>query len=265
MTDTQTTVEEAFDAAPGIPPEPTVEVPVPTVTEEAPAPEPTRQPQEAEPVDYKEKFGASTREAQRLADELRAEREETARLRALAGVSEDAPEPGTPSEALYPGFEELDEESQRNLREFTGTIERRTLEQVYKDPAIAFARETFNEKKFDAAFDKVAERYPELRNSQEEFKSKYFRAHNVPDNIETILADVAKVHLFDKAHEMGAAEERERSERIDMERAGGGQAPQHVASRTLEEWDRMRQENPAEFAKLSKEFAADMEAGKLGE
>lgn len=263
MTDTPNpSVEEAFDAAP-VTPEPTVEAPAP-VTEPVDPAEPGPKQPEGEQVDYKEKFSASSREAQRLLEESKEKDAEIERLKALAGERDPA-EPATPSTSLYPGFEELSEDEQNNLRAFTETVQRSTMAEVNKDPAIAFARETYNKGKFNDAFEAVVAKFPALRESEAEFKAKFYNPKNVPDNIETILTDVAKVHLFDKAHDLGAAEERERQGRIDTERANGGQPPVHTASRSLEEWQRMQQENPAEFARHSKEYQADLEAGKLGE
>lgn len=258
--ETQTTVEQAFDAAPA----PTVEAPITTVTEENLTPE-QRAAQEAEPVvDYKEKFSASSREALRLKTEGEAEKARAdaaeARLAELEGAG-----PGGSSEALFPGFEELSEDQQRDLQNFTGTIRKQAVDEIMKDPAIAHARDQYNRTKFNEAFDKVATELPELRESQAEFKAKYFRPTNVPDNIESILRDVAKSHLFDKARDIGALEGREQAERLDLERARGGEGPRVTTHRTLEDWQRMQQENPAQFASLSKEYNEDVSAGRLGE
>lgn len=252
-------VEAAFDAAPTAP---TIEAPAPERTVESAAP--NGESPEGEPIDYKEKFSASSAEALRLLEEDKKNKAEIERLRNL--VPPEPAEPAAPSEELYPGFEELDDASKENLTQFTESIRKRTLDDVYKDPAIAFARQTFNEKKFGEAFEKVLETLPELRESKDEFKAKYFNPTNVPDNIETILVDVGKSFLFDRARDIGTQEGREQAKRIDMERARGGAEGAIVpTTRTLEEWQRMQQENPAEFAKHSKEYQADMESGKLPE
>lgn len=249
-------VEEAFDAAPVQ----TGEHSLPPGTVEPPAPSGVGP--EAVP-DYEKKFKASSTEALRLKAERDAEK---ARADAAeAALAAGGPGLGDASEPLYPGFEELDEEAQRGIRTISELAERRALERVYQDPAIAHARETFNRKKFDDAFERVAASLPALRENADEFKAKYFNPQNVPDNIESILTDVGKSYLYDKAHDLGAQEERERQERIDLERGQGGEPPVHVRSRTLEEWDRMREENPARFASLHKEYRADLESGKLGE
>lgn len=213
-------------------------------------------------IDYKKKFSESSGEAQRLfrenqeKDKIIAEFRKDPLLDSKTNLDD--------AEVLYPGFEELDEDAQRNLLAYTDTVTKRAREEILKDPAISFARLAYNEKKFNDAFDAVSATYPELKNSKEDFKSKYFNPNNVPENIETILGDVAKIYLFDQAKEIGATEERNKAERIDLERGtGGDKEPQQ--SRTLDEWNRMAQENPAKFAKLSKEFNADMEAGKLKE
>lgn len=211
---------------------------------------------EAEPViDYKQKFSESSKEALRLLEENKAKDAELERLR---GLGEQ------PSESLYPGFEDLDEDQKESMLRFTNSLKSNIKEDLYKDPAIAFQRKMYNENKFDTALSSLVDKYPGLKESKDDFKTKYFKADNVPDNIEQILGDVAKIYLFDKAKELGATEERERSNRLDTERARGGERLPQTA-RTLEEWNRMAQENPAKFAKLSKEYKSDLESGKLTE
>jgi len=216
--------------------------------------EPTNPTEEAEPqIDYRNKFAESSKEALRLYEEnkrLQAELE--------ARGTEETP----PANDLYPGFEELDPEAQANLIAYTDMVSKRAIDSVYKDPAIAFARTTYNETKFDKALAEVVSKYPELANSKDEFKNKYFNASNTPDNIDVILEDMAKIHLFEKAKEIGAMEEKQKANRIDLERATGGEkAP--TSSRSLEDWHRMMQENPAQFAKHSKEYNDDLASGKL--
>ena len=207
---------------------------------------------EAEPeIDYKTKFAESSKEALRLYEENKRLAEELA-----AKGTEETPS----ANDLYPGFEELDPEAQANLIAYTDMVTKRAIENVYKDPAIAFAKTTYNEAKFDKALAEVASKYPDL--DKADFKAKYFNPNNVPDNIADIVEDMAKIHLFDKAKALGAKEEQEKANRIDLERAtGGDKAP--TTSRTLEDWHRMAQENPAKFAKLSKEYNDDLISGKL--
>lgn len=261
MTENQTTVEQAFDAAPNAP---TVEAPAPEVTEENPTLE-KGAGQEAEPViDYKEKFSHSSAEAQRLLQENKDKDAEIERLRLLA--EPPAPEPGESSEALFPGFEELDENQQRDLEQFTGTIRKQAVDEVMKDPAIAFARRNYAESQFDASFQEVARELPQLLESSAEFKQKFFNPNAAtPSNLKAILLDLGKGFLFDKARDIGVQEGREQAERIEVERALGGDGHQVTTHRTLEEWSRMQQENPAEFAKHSKEYHEDLAAGRLGE
>jgi hypothetical protein len=210
--------------------------------------------QDAEPeIDYKVKFAESAKEAQRLYHE----NEELKKLQAEESV-------GNPQtvENLYPGFEDLDADAQANLLAYTNAITGKAKDEIYKDPAIAFARKQFNESKWNGAFDSVTSKYPELANSKEEFKQKYFNANNVPENIDSILDDVAKIYLFDKARLMGAEDERTRQERVDLERSTGGDRVAK-STRSIEDWQRMAESNPAEFAKHAKEYHADLESGKL--
>ncbi len=210
--------------------------------------------EEAEPqIDYRNKFAESSKEALRLYEENKRLQEELE-----ARGTEETP----PANDLYPGFEELDPEAQANLIAYTDMVTRRAMENVYKDPAIAFAKRTYNESKFDKALAEVVSKYPNLANSKDEFKNKYFNPNNTPDNIDVILEDMAKIHLFDKAKDIGVQEAQQKANRIDLERSTGGEkAP--TSSRSLEDWHRMMQENPAKFAKLSKEYNADMASGKL--
>jgi hypothetical protein len=165
-------------------------------------------------------------------------------------------------ENLYPGFEQLDKEAQDNLINYTNIVTKRAKDEILKDPAIAFARNNYSETKWNNAFESVATKFPELKTDKENFKAKYFKAGNVPNNIENILEDIAKIHLFDKAKEIGAKEEKAKTDRIDTERStGGDRTPKSV--RSLEDWQRMANENPQKFASLSKEYNSDIESGKI--
>lgn len=208
--------------------------------------------------DYKEKFSASSREAQRLADELKARDEELERLRKLSEQDNDS----TPVEEIYPGFNDLPQDEQENLIRYTQSIENRVASKLQSTPEYTFAKKQYNEGKWNSAFDKVISQRPELAGHRDEFKAKYFKADNVPDNIDEILSDLSKVYLFDHAKDIGAQEEAEKSSRIEIERQkGGDKTPK--ASRSLEDWQRLAAENPAQFAKQSKQYREDLTSGKL--
>lgn len=213
-------------------------------------------------VDYKVKFSESSKEANRLLEENKKKDAEIARLAEIARENES--KKGAIAESLYPGFEELDEESKENLVNYTKTVEDRVKSEIYKDPAISFARQSYNEKKWNDAFVEISQTFPELASDKDAFKSKYYNPNNVPENITSILKDIAKIHLFDKAKEIGAREEEEKKNRIELDRSGGGEKDKPTG-RTLEEWQRMQVENPAKFAKESKQFLNDMSSGKLKE
>ncbi len=169
-------------------------------------------------------------------------------------------------EKMIPGFEMYDEDTQKAFQSFYSNIRKNIIDDFNKDPAIQFARSTYNEKKWNEAFETVASnpQFADLRQSKEEFRKKYFQPHNVPDNIVEILTELAKSFLFDKAREIGAEEERKKQERIDSERANGGDKTP-PASRTLADWEYLARTNPKEFARRSKEYQADLDAGKLKE
>lgn len=209
-------------------------------------------------VDYATKFSESSKEAQRLYQENKA-------LKEALELKDNVQEQGAHvqnTDNFYPGFEDLDENAKNNLIAYTNTVTKRAKEEIYRDPAIAFAKKQYNEQVWDSAFNKAIQEYPELADTKSEFKSKYFNVNNVPENIESILKDVAKIHLFDKAKEIGAKEQSEKAGRIDLERSTAGSKDPQV-KRSLEDWNRMAQENPAKFSSLSKEFNADMSGGKI--
>lgn len=210
-------------------------------------------------IDYKVKFGESSKEALRLLEEKKLLEKENAELKAQKELGETH----TPSmENLYPGFEDLDDAAKANIIALSEGIVKRTREDFNKDPAIAFARKNYNETVFDKALSSVISKYPELEQSKDEFKSKYFNANNVPTNIDSILDDVAKIHLFDKQRVTGTQDEKDKESHIDTERNTGGDRNVKT-SRTLDDWRRMSEQNPQKFAQLSKEYHKDLESGKL--
>lgn len=217
----------------------------------------------AQPVDYAKKFAESSKEALRLLEEKKALEAENERLRAL-GNNPIPQGDGKPVESLYPGFEELDPDAQANLVSYTNLVQKRVKDEIYKDPSIRFAQEQYNTTKWNEAFQSVVAQFPDLAASEADFKAKYFKKEQpVPDNIKDILVDLAKVHLFDKAKDLGAADEKKKQEeRVDLNRSTNGGAPQ-TTSRTLEDWHRMSQENPTKFASLAKEYQADIASGRI--
>lgn len=220
---------------------------------------------EAEPViDYKMKFSESAKESLRLLEENKKILEENKRLQKLAEERELGTKPSVMDDSLYPGFEDLDEGEKERLINYTNSVKRMALQDINKDPAIAYTRRMYNEKQFDSALASVVQKFPDLRDNIDDFKAKNFNPDNVPKNIEEILESVAKIHLFDKAKDLGAIEEKERANRLDTERARGGDRTP-TTSRSAEDWQRMQRTNPAKFAKMSKEFKADLESGKLEE
>ena len=215
-------------------------------------PEDSTQGTETEAVDYKVKFTNSSQEALRLKAENDKIKKELEEIRQSQNFNNSSY-----SEELIPNFGELDEEAQNNLLAYTRNIERKVTESIYKDPALSFAKGIYNEKRWDEAFQSVSEIYPELKESSQDFKSRYFNANNVPDNISEILNDVAKIYLFDKVKEIGAEEERKKSNRVELEHTTGGERVT-TARRTLADWQELAQTNPAKFASLSKEYEEDL-------
>lgn len=229
----------------------------PTTQEEGTEQMETVNPLAVSEVDYKLKFTESSKEAQRLyAETQRLQKElearQTAQEESISSYTDDA--------SLFPGFESLDEDAQKNLLAYSESIKK----QIYKDPAISFARQAFAEKQWNDAFDATVEKFPELKDSRNEFKSQYFNPNNVPSNIAEVQENLAKMYLFDKAKDLGASEERKKAELIELERASGG-PKEPTTGRSLAEWQRLAQENPAKFASMKDQYEADLNSGKLRE
>lgn len=205
-------------------------------------------------TDYKTKFTFSSQEALRL----KAENDRKDRIIAelQADKANEFNNPTYSDEELFPNFNELDEDAKNNLLAYTETVKRSVREDIYKDPALAFARRNYNEKKFDEALSELAAVYPGIRDNVTDFKAKYFDPSNVPENISDVLSDVAKIYLFDQAKEIGAAEERSKADRIEHDVATGGEKTP-VARRSIQDWKYLMQTNPAKFASLSKEYDED--------
>lgn len=217
-------------------------------------------------VDYREKFINSAKGAQALLDEKKKLEARIAELEAnpAAGNSNGLPTHSPDTEILYPGFEQLDPEAQENLLKYTNAVTNKAKQEIYKDPAIAFAQKTYNESKWETAFAETVAQFPELAAAKGEFKSQYFNPKNVPDNISEILTTMAKSYLFDKARDLGAEEGRKVAERVQLEEPTGGDKTPSV-HRSLSDWQRLAQQNPAKFAAMKKEYEADLASGKLKE
>lgn len=217
-------------------------------------------------VDYREKFINSAKGAQALLDEKRKLEARIAELELnpTAGNSSGLPTHSTDTEVLYPGFENLDPDAQENLLKYTNGVVNKTKQEIYKDPAIAFAQKTYNESKWESAFNETLAKFPELVDAKAEFKSQYFNPKNVPDNMSDILTTMAKSYLFDKARDIGAQEGKQVAERVQLEEPTGGDKTPTV-HRSLEDWHRIAQENPAKFAAMKQQYDADVASGKLRE
>lgn len=210
----------------------------------------------AQVIDYQKKFSESAKEAQRLY-------EENKRLKEQFELKDKEQSNVQTTDNLYPGFEDLDEDAKSNLIAYTNAVTSKAAETLKKDPAYAFAQRQYNETVWDNAFRQVSEKYPELLETKDSFKAKYFNVNNVPQNIADLLDNAAKVHLFDKAKEIGLKEAEKLNSRIELERNTAGPRDINRSTRSLEEWQRLAAENPAQFAKMKKEFQADMSSGKI--
>lgn len=216
----------------------------------------------ASAIDYQNKFSESSKEALRLLEVNKAKDAEIERLRQELVLKDNVQETVQNTDNNYPGFENLDEETQNGISSIISLARKQAVEELKKDPAYAFALKQSNETAFNNALQKTIQKYPELAETKDEFKAKHFNVNNVPVNIEQILGELAKGHLFDKAREIGARELTETNQHIELERSTAGKKDS-TARRSLEDWTRMQQENPQQFLSLSKEFNDDMESGKI--
>ena len=198
-------------------------------------------------IDYKKKFSESSKEGIRLAHELKIKEAELESLRNTPTTDSNGATYSDTTEQIIPGFDLMTEDEQKNLLAYTDSITRRTLDRIYKDPAIADAKNKYNENVWESSFNDIASKYPDLKDHKDEFKTKYFRADNVPSNLTEILGDVAKVYLFDKAADIGAKKALDNADRIDTERSNGGDKIP-TPERTTEDWFRLSQDNPVKFA-----------------
>lgn len=215
-------------------------------------------------VDYRKKFIDSQRGAHELLARNKELEAALAAKESATGNTQDINTHSPDTTNLYPGFEELDPEAQKNLIAYTDAVTKRAVEEVSKNPAISYAEKSYNENKWESAFDEVQAQFPELSETKDDFKAKYFSSNNVPDNISEILTECAKSYLFDKAREIGAQEGVEVAQRVQLEEpTGGDKTP--TAHRSLADWQRMAQQNPAEFAKHKEQYEADLASGKLKE
>jgi hypothetical protein len=202
-------------------------------------------------IDYEAKFKESAREAQRLY-------EENKRLQGLANQKREEELITQPTDVsdLFPGFEHLDDDAQRNLLAYTESVKRKAVEEVYKDPDLQYIKTEAKEKRWNHALEEVVSELPDLKEHSIDFRAKYFNPNVQADP--AVLKELAKSYLFDKAREIGAREERERASRVNLEDIGGGVKTPATSMRSLDEWTRMSRENPTKFASLKKEFNEDL-------
>lgn len=229
-------------------------------TTEETAEETVENPTEPE-VDWKKKFTESSAGVEGLLNEKETLQRELEDLKNKpdneSGVTYDN------DSELYQGFEDLSDAEKENVRSYTNSITKKVVEDLYKDPAIVSAQQSHNEREWDKTFSELRTEIPELSDMSDEFKTKHFNKDNVPSNIKEIMTQLAKSELFDKAKDLGSKEAIEQANtRIDIERSGGGDKTPKT-TRSMEDWHKLAQDNPAKFAKMSKEYNEDVNSGKL--
>lgn len=166
-------------------------------------------------------------------------------------------------EAQFANFDELDDDTQSTLRTIFNTNLKNTHKILDNDPAIRFARENFNEKKWEDGFNEVIASNPDFKrllDRKSEFKAQHFQKNNVPDNISDILTQLAKIFLYDNVKADGVEEGKILAERMTTNKASGGDKVNNIG-RTLDQWEEMRLKNPQKFASLSKEYKEQRNRG----
>ena len=147
------------------------------------------------------------------------------------------------------------------------TVVGQAVEKVTKSPAIAFAKHQHNESRWNGAFERLCSNseLEGLEANKLEFKEKYFDPNLVPENIDEVLQEAAQSFLFRKLKDNQEGQQ-VASERVELEdTTGGSKTPSTVTNRTIEEWQKLQQENPAKFAAEKKQFDEDMASGRLQE
>lgn len=197
--------------------------------------------------DYKIKFSESSKEGIRLAHELKIKEAELEELRRTHNTDRNGATYSDSTEQIIPGFDMMSEDEQNNLLAYTDSIRRSTLEAIYKDPAIADAKNKYNENVWESSFNEVSTKFPKLKDLKDKFKAEYFRADQNPSNLEELMTKGAKEFLFDHIEEMAVKKALEKADRIDTERVNGGDkipSPE----RSPEDWTRLSEDNPVKFA-----------------
>lgn len=212
-----------------------------------------------------EKFKASAKGAQDL---LRANKERDARIAELQAQLDAANNTDNPSDTIYEGFEHLPEDERNNVVGLANAIKTQATSEMMQHPAFKEHEARANELKFDTAFNMVAAAYPDLLDHKEGFKAQYFQPNNVPDNIESLLTDLAKVYLFDNAKEIGKQEGIKNAHHVDdalRTDGGSGGENQTITHKSLQEWETLARTNPSEFSSpaMQKKYNEDMQSGKL--
>ena len=226
----------------------------------------TEQPKhDVETVDYRQKFIDSSKGVNTLLEQNKTLERELAEARKnhSAGNTNLPNHSNEQPENFYPGFEELDSSEKDRVNAFANAIQKKTLETVNSNPALAYSQKQYNESRWEEAFNIVSTEHPELKDIKSDFKSKYFHPNHVPDNIEDIMKTMAKAELFDKARAIGASEAAEVAQRVQLEDPTGGDN-EVSTSRSLAEWQEIAK-NPARFASMKSQYDADIASGKLKE
>lgn len=217
--------------------------------------------EEMTPEELKEKLRASSKGAQALLDEKK--QWELDRQDYEAKLAEKKANGG--DNPTFEGYENLSSEEQENLQKYNKNIIQQAEQKIMSNPAMQKVVERENEAKWEEAYAKVAHAYPELNETKEAFKAKYFKPLNVPDNMDTLLTDFAKTHLFDRARDVAHREFEEKSKRIEDPGTPGGSGGVSAGAqpkRTLKEWQEIAK-NPSKFSRLSDEYKADEATGNL--
>lgn len=147
------------------------------------------------------------------------------------------------------------------LQRIVRIAEDNAVRRIANDPAFAGAVGGANRSRLDQAFNKLASEdgYEAVLTYKDEIISRYFTDDlAIPEDAYSVLKPIAGGVLFEHRADIDA-ERKPKHDQVDMLGGQGGDK-NPAPARSIEYWERLAQENPAEFAKaeVQKMFNEDM-------
>ena len=187
-----------------------------------------------------EKIRALEEERKRLHAQLGHQRERAQKLQ--EELEELKLQPPTPSEEDFtksvPEWDELTPTEQALFKK----------DQARGKKILALEKEIFSLKNtlgWQEQFSQIVKAFPQIVEREEDFKQ--FIGDELPSE------KLAKAFLYEEAKEIGAKEEKERTEKSGLEKGTGGEKTPLLPKRTLEDLARLRIEDPKKYFQLIRE------------